>query len=191
MVGLVDGGFSSSNTTETLVGAEQSRFRASRSPEQIVILSTVVRAKPKRVCRGRSTGAVDPGWPAEGLRPDAEEQESPPGARLGFEILADHVVHVDEHLHHLGHERRRTVHRPGDQRGIALRHKGELGGVVTFERLEKIQLDENFRRLRVKNFHAARADIFIAVPRIDRALAARRAAIAAPHCRILVLVRRP
>jgi hypothetical protein len=52
-------------------------------------LSTVVRAKPKGVCRRRPTGVVDPGWPVEGLRPDAEAQESPPAAWLGFEILVE------------------------------------------------------------------------------------------------------
>lgn len=60
-----------------------------RSPEQVATLSTVVRAKPKGVCLRRSTGAADPGWPAEGLRPDAEVQECPPRARLSFEILAE------------------------------------------------------------------------------------------------------
>ena len=51
----------------------------------------------------------------------------------GLEIPAYHPVHVHEHLHDLGHERRRTMHQPCDICCVALRHKGEFGGVVGLE----------------------------------------------------------
>src|ERR1700694_3801584 len=88
------------------------------------------------------------------------------------------------------------MHEPGNVRchigGIALRQHCELGGVVALERLEEIELDDDFRRRRgVEDFHAAGADIVVAVPRIDRALAALGAAVTALHRGILVLIRRP
>src|ERR1700693_6388124 len=53
----------------------------------------------------------------------------------GLEVLADHGVHADKHLDHLGNERRRPMHRPGDPGAVALLFQREFGDVVAFERL--------------------------------------------------------
>src|SRR5258708_3002086 len=95
-------------------------------------------------------------------------------------------------MHDLAHERRRAMHEPRQIGGIAMRQHCELGGAVALEGREEMELDDDLRwRRSVQDFHPARADILVALPRIDRALAACRAAIAALHRRILVFVRRP
>src|SRR6266852_1945431 len=56
--------------------------------------------------------------------------------------------------------------------------------------MKKSSFDDDFRRRRaVQDFHPAGADILVALPRIDGALAAGRAAIVALHRGILVFVR--
>jgi hypothetical protein len=53
-----------------------------------------------------------------------------------------------------------------------LRHKGELGGVVAFERALEIELDPKLRRCAcLEDLHMPGADIIVAVPGIGRALA--------------------
>src|SRR5258705_12431611 len=61
-----------------------------------------------------------------------------------FKILADHTIHVDEHMHDLPHERQRAMHEPSCIDGIARRQHCELSGVVAFERCEEIELDYDF-----------------------------------------------
>jgi hypothetical protein len=107
------------------------------------------------------------------------------------EILADHVVHVHEHMHDLRHERTRTIHQPCDGGDFTLRRHRELGGVVPFKRLEEIELDRDLAGRSVDDFHPTGADILVAVPRIDRALAAAGTAEGARHGGILHFIRRP
>jgi hypothetical protein len=65
--------------------------------------------------------------------------------KTDLKILADHFVDVHKHLHHFGYEGRRAMHEPTNVGcSIALRQHGELRGVVGLERLEEIELDDDF-----------------------------------------------
>src|SRR6266511_3454109 len=108
------------------------------------------------------------------------------------EILADHLVHVDEDAHHLPDEEIGAVHGPCDGRGLAFRLHRERGGVVSFERPEEIQLDDDLGGWRyIRNLHAPLADVLVAIPFIYGALAACRAAVCSLHRGVFLLVGRP
>src|SRR5436190_22836249 len=66
--------------------------------------------------------------------------------QAGFEIAADHLVHVDHCVHDLGEIRAGTIDRPGDSRAVSLGDGGELGGVVRLERTDEVELDQHLRR---------------------------------------------
>src|SRR5882762_8995081 len=100
----------------------------------------------------------------------------------GLEVLADHLVHADEHAHDLRHVWTGAMHSPGDARRVAFRLEREFCEVVGFERLDEIQLDRDFRWWRcIGDLHAPLADLAVTLPRIHRALAARGAAVGSLH----------
>ncbi len=109
-----------------------------------------------------------------------------------LEILADHLVHADEDADHLGEERHRSLQGPCHRGGAVLGHQGEGRGVVRFERGEEIKLEVHARhRAGGADFHASAANVPVAFPGIDRALAAGGATETALHRGIALLPRRP
>src|SRR5262245_33119581 len=109
----------------------------------------------------------------------------------GLEVLADHLVHVEEKVNDLGEVGSLALHRPLYAGGVALRLQCEDDVVVRFEGLYEIQLDRDpGRRDRVRDFHAPLADVLVAVPGVGGALAALRAETPL-HRGILLLPRRP
>ena len=86
----------------------------------------------------------------------------------------------------------RSMHGPGDARGVTLRHHGEFGGVARFEGLHEMQGNDDLGRWRrLRDLHPPLADLVIPLPFVDRALAALRAAIAPLERRVDLLIGRP
>src|SRR6185503_7854628 len=93
----------------------------------------------------------------------------------GLEVLADHLVHVEEQAHQLRDERARTVHGPGDLGRLAARLEKEVGAVVALEGLLEIELDRDFRGRGFEDLHAALPRLGVAFPFVYGALAGGRA----------------
>src|SRR5262245_35754084 len=109
-----------------------------------------------------------------------------------FEVLADHPVHVDEHLHHLEQERLATGHRPGDRCGVPATVQGELSGIVCRERLDEVESDHDPRRgRRFGDLHPPLADLLVSFPLIDGPLAVGRPAVGPLQVWVHLLPRGP
>lgn len=112
--------------------------------------------------------------------------------KAGLEVPADHLVHVEEDPHDLRDEGAGAMHGPRDVGGAARGLQRELGDVVPFERLDKIQLNHDLGRRRgFRDLHASRPDVAVAFPRVQGTLAAGRPAIGSFQLRVLVLPGRP
>src|SRR5690349_17891220 len=109
-----------------------------------------------------------------------------------LELATDHAIHIDEDMEDLADERRRPGHRPGHVRGAAGRLKRECDEVMSFERLDEVELEGDLAgRNRLDDLHAALADLLVAFPGIDRTDTRRRAVIVAPQVGIELLPGRP
>src|SRR5450755_3555708 len=92
----------------------------------------------------------------------------------GFEIAADHLVHVRKDAHDLRNVGAGAVHGPGDGRRVALGLDRKFSRILALERLDEVKLDGDLRWLRrVDDLHPSLADLAVALPGIRRSLARR------------------
>src|SRR5688572_31982662 len=101
-----------------------------------------------------------------------------PGESL-VEIVADHPVHVHEESHPFHHEIVLSGHRPADVRAtLRGRSENEAGGARRSEGLEELQPDYDLLGwFRIRDRHAALADVAVPLPAIDRAGADRKSVV--------------
>ena len=108
------------------------------------------------------------------------------------ELIADHLLAVEDEAHCFGDEVLMSAHGPSDPGAVARGFESERGRVRALERPGEINLDvDKLGRSALDESHTPFADLVVADPGKSRALAGRRALVADLGVGIELRPRRP